>query len=291
MAREITCINEDNVQIVLRDKVTPWVLQSCEGLYEYNSPVLTLADSMTDGSIYQGSQLSQRNIILTVRDGPTSNHLNNRKLLYTVFKPKSIGTLIYKENGIRRLINYYVEKVYADSDKRSRAATISLICPDPYFYDPVEMVESMAGWVPGFEFRHEFISAGEEFGSRNQELIKKITNTNADDIGIRVSMAASGAVVNPALYHIETNTHIAVGTVSKPFTLNAGETLVITTHTGNKHIYLLSNNTYTEVNEYLSEDSDFIQLQYGDNTFGYGADSGSDYLSIEIAYRYKYLGV
>ena len=291
MAREITCINEDGVAIVLKDRFSPWELQSCEGLYESNSPITTLSDTMSDGSVYQGSKLSQRNIVLTLRDRPTGNHMTNRSLLYTVFKPKAVGTLIYTGDKVSRVINYYVEKIYIDAVKSSRMATISLICPDPYFYDPVENVVSMGGWDPLFEFSHEFTSEGEEFGSRNQELLKQIVNTNVDDIGITVVLTASGAVVNPVIYHVEQGIHIAVGTDDKPFTLNAGEKLIITTHENNKHILLASNNVVTEVNEYLSEDSDFIQLQYGVNTFGYSATAGADYLTIEIAYRYQYLGV
>lgn len=291
MAREIICINEDNVSISLKDKFTPWELQSCEGIYESNSPVNTLSDSMTDGSVYQGSKLTQRNIILTLRDRPTGNHMANRALLYTVFKPKTAGTFIYKENGVTRYAKYYVEKLYIDAIKGSRAATISLICPDPYFYDPAEMVVSMGGWIPQFEFPHEFTEDGEEFGIRDQELLKQIVNTNADDIGITLTLMGTGAIVNPVIHHLETQTHVAVGTTAKPFTLLVGEKLIITTHDNNKHIYLLSNNTLTEINEYLSEDSSFIQLQYGLNTFGYSADAGADYLSIDIAYRYQYLGV
>lgn len=289
-ARSITCINEDNVSITLTDKFSPWELQTAEGLYEMNSPVNTLANTMSDGSTYQGSQVAQRNIILTLRDAD-ENHMDNRALLYMVFKPKAKGQLRYTENDVTRIIDYYVEKAYIDAINRARAATISLICPDPYFRDQDGIVVSMADWRGQFEFEHEFTSGGEAFGYRNNEQIKTITNFNADGIGLTITLTANGSVTNPSIHHVEQQKHIYVGTNSKPFSMAAGDQLIISTHTNNKHIWKISNGATVEVNEYLSEDSDFIQLAYGDNNISYDAASGVGYLTVDIAYQYKYLGV
>ena len=45
------------------------------------------------------------------------------------------------------------------------------------------------------------------------------------------------------------------------------------------------------INEYLSEGSEFIQLQHGKNTITYTADEGINYMSVSIFYRLLYLGV
>ena len=47
----------------------------------------------------------------------------------------------------------------------------------------------------------------------------------------------------------------------------------------------------TEINEYLDEGSDFIQLVHGKNTFTYAAAAGRDYMNVTITYRFRYLGV
>ena len=46
-----------------------------------------------------------------------------------------------------------------------------------------------------------------------------------------------------------------------------------------------------KINEYLDEESEFIQLVHGRNTFIYDADGGEDYLNVTITYRFRYLGV
>lgn len=289
--RQIVCTNDENVAITLTDKFFPWELQTCEGIYEFASQVNTMDDAMTDGSIYQGSKVTKRNIVITLRDRPNADHMANRKLLYSVFKPASAGVFAYTENGETKAIEYYVEKVYIDAVKRSRAATVSLICPNPFFHDLTDTVVSMADWDSLFEFEHEFTSEGEEFATRNVERLKTIENYNADNIGVTITIKAFGAVTNPAIYHVEAQTAIKIGTTAKPLAMVSGDSVVVTTETNNKHVYLVHNDIWTEINNYLSEDTEFIQLGIGSNTFGYNALSGAENMVVSIAYRNRYLGV
>ena len=292
MARKITCKNEDGIEIVLTDAFSPFLLEGCEGIYEFRNSVSTSANTMTDGSTYQGSVTSMRNIVLTLRDKPDADHMKNRELLYNVFKPKSPGAFAYEENGVKRSVDYYVESVYVSSTERSRRATISLLCPDPFFVEPNDITVQMAGWSANFEWLHEFVDGGEEFGSRIQERIKEIENLSAaDNIGLTIEIDAAGPVTNPSIYHVEQSEAIKIGTSGNPLDLVNGDKVVITTGTNDKHVYLVSGGVKTEINEYLSEDSEFIQLMHGVNTFGYAADSGDEYMIVTISFRYKYLGV
>lgn len=292
MARKITCRNEDGIEIVLTDAFSPFLLENCEGIYEFRNNVSTSANTMTDGSTYQGSVTSMRNIVLTLRDKPNADHMKNRELLYNVFKPKSPGTFSYEENDTKRSVDYYVESVYVTSEERARRATISLLCPDPYFVEPYDISVQMAGWTALWEWQHEFVDGGEEFGSRIQERIKEIENLSAaDNIGLTIEIDAAGPVTNPSIYHVEQSEYIQIGTSGHPLELVSGDKVIITTGTNNKHVYLVSGGVESEINEYLSEDSEFIQLMHGINTFGYAADSGDANMIVTISFRYKYLGV
>ena len=77
----------------------------------------------------------------------------------------------------------------------------------------------------------------------------------------------------------------------RSFSINAGDVVIITTETNNKAVYLVRDGVKQEINEYLDEDSDFIQLQHGTNTIRYTADAGEDYLNVTVSYRFRYLGV
>jgi hypothetical protein len=248
---------------------------------------------MTDGSTYQGSTTQMRNIVLTLRDHPKADHQQNRTLLYTLFKPKSRGTLTYLEDkkAERRMIDYYVESIDIDSASRARQATVSLLCPDPFFVAPSDITVTIAGLEPKFEWDHEFFDSGEEFEVRVQEKLKTIDNTSAaDNIGMQIVIEVTGPVTNPSIYHVEQEEQITIGTAAKPLELASGDEVLITTGTNNKHVYLTHEGIKTEINEYLSENSDFIQIQRGINTIGYSADEGEEYMMIDISYRYRYMG-
>ena len=292
MNRKITCLNENNLMLTFDSSFSPWLLENCEGIYTVRNTVATSENTMTDGSTYQGSTAATRNIVLTLRDAPESDHRENRQILYTLFKKDSKGVFTYYENDIVRQINYYVEDVDIDSVPRSRRATVSLLCPDPFFADLEDISVKMAGWVAGFEWQHQFSDAGEEFGYRTAEYIKTIENESAaDHIGMTIIIEASGPATNPTITHVEQNESISVGTSGNPLQMIAGDKVIITTHTNNKHAYLYRSGVKTDINEYLSEDSEFLQIMSGNNTFGYSATSGENYLSVTISFRYRYSGV
>jgi len=291
-ARKITCTNEDNIQIILTDQFQPWMLAMCDGIYEINNNVSTSENTMTDGNTLQGSTARMRNIVLTLRDHPLGDHQENRSLLYRVFKAKKTGRFDYEEQGNIKSINYTVESVSISSEERSRIATVSLLCPDPFFTSPQDITVVMAGWVGDFEWQHEFPAAGEEFGHKVTEKLKTIENEEpVDGIGMTITIEAAGPVSNVSLTHVEQGISMEIGTTENPLDLITGDKIIITTHTNNKHVYLEQDGVRTEINGYLSEDSEFIQLMTGSNTLGYEAESGEDYLSVSISYRYRFVGV
>ncbi|MDD6561363.1 MAG: phage tail family protein [Lactimicrobium massiliense] len=290
MDRKITCTNEDNISMEFTSKFSPFLLQNCDGIYEVSNNVVTKDNTMVDGATYLGTTTKMRNIVLTLAD--RTNHVRNRNLLYQLFKPKSPGVFRYEEEDEIRTIDYYVESVVFTSVKTIRVATVSLLCPDPFFQDLEDMVVQMSGWQKLWIFPHCFKNEKEEFGKRLKEKLKAIDNGSAaDNVGITVTMTAEGPVKNPALYHVEFGEYIKIGTASKPLNLDTGDQVIITTETNKKNVYLVKDGVTTAINEYLDEGSTFIQLQSGQNSLRYEAESGEDYLNVSISFRYKYLGV
>ena len=287
--RTITCTNEDNISVIFGRSFSPFVLTDADGIYGVENDVNTSANTMTDGSTYQGTTVKMRNIVLTMHD--KDDHQTNRDLLYNLFKPKSYGTLTYKEGTVEREIKYQVEEIQIEQG-RSAKATVSLLCPDPFFTGLKDIVVSMAAWSAEFEWIHEFVDGGEEFGKRMDSRLETIDNrAAADNIGITITINANGAVKNPSVTHVENNQHITLGTTAVPFNMIFGDQVTITTETNNKHVYLERGGVKTEINEYLTEDSEFIQLMHGKNSIGYAADEGVDYMTVSIKFRYRYLGV
>ena len=292
MSRSVTCDNHNGSRMTFStDGFTPFILAATDGLYTSENNVTISDNTMTDGGTYQGMVKKKRNIVLTLMDAP-DNVFNqrNRDSLYILFAENTLGTLTYTENGNARKINYYVEKVYKGKLK-SRLITVSLICADPFFYDIDETTVQMANWIADFEFIHEFVAEGEELGHRSGERLVNIVNDTAtDNIGMTIMLEASSNVTNPRITRVESDTHIQLGSEEFPFYMVNGDVVIITTSVNDKHVYLLRGTEKTEVNEYMTEESVFIQLMRGDNHIGYTAASGDEYLSVSIQYRMKYSG-
>lgn len=290
--RKITCINEDNVSVSFDDKFSPFLLLNCDGLYSVSNNINMIENSLIDGSTFVGSMLKMRNIILTIAEN--DNHLKNRNLIYQLFKPKALGRLIYHETcgeeEISRTIDYYVESILFDSIKRVRTAQVSLLCPDPLFTDLEDIKISMSSWKRLFTFPHEFNDT--VFGKRVNEKLKSVYNDSAtDNIGIKIVITAEGNVKNPSIFHVEKNQYIKIGNSHKHLNLKYGDQVIITTETNNKNVHMIRDGNKININEYLDESTEYIQLKFGSNTFRYSAEEGENSMLVEISFKYKYIGV
>lgn len=287
--RVIRCTNEDGFFLEFAESgFGPFLLADVDGIYKAKNKVYVSENSMIDGAVYQGSVAEYRNIVLHLTD--INGYVDNRDALNRLFKEKSVGTLTFWEaDAAPRKIDYYVESLNSTGEDPYREHQVSLICPDPFFYDINASSEQMASWVGVFTFPFASPSTGFVFGYKDNSLIKKIQNDFAEDnIGITIIMSCLGGVTNPSITHIETNSSIHIGHSGKPLNLVYGDVVTITTATGNKHVTLTHEGVTSEINHFLTEDSVFIQLMRGSNSFGFGADSGVNNLTITIEYTYKY---
>lgn len=287
--RIINCTNEDGFSLTFNEKeFNPFLLAGIDGIYDSKNNVYVAENSMIDGAVYQGSVAEHRNIVLHLKD--LKDFPENRNALNRLFKEKSKGTLIFWEaDADPRKIEYYVESLESTENHDVRLHDISLICPDPFFYDLDASSEEMASWVSAFTFPFASPSTGFIFGYKDNSRIQTIQNDFAEDnIGITIIMSCLGAVANPSITHIETNSSIHIGHENKPFNMVAGDIVTITTATGNKHVTLTHEGATSEINHYLTENSVFIQLMRGSNSFGFDADSGVNNLTITLEYTYKY---
>ena len=289
--RKITCKNGQSY-LEFGNTYCPFVLMNVEGIYSINFSVNTTENSMSDGATFIGSNAQPRNIILTI--GDKDNHGVNRRKLYEVFKPRQKSTFIYEEEDgdfkEKRVIEYYTESINNNGyGKGHRVATISLICPEPMFSDNFDTNIAMTSWINKFEFMHEFKS--EEFAAKKKEKLVAIDNlSTVENIGMEISIKAEGEASNPKVYHVESDEYIQVGTPSKPLNMVYGDELIISTLKDNKNVWLIHDGVKTNVNEYIDEASNYIQLQSGSNTIRYFAEN-EDNLLVSIKFRQKYLGV
>lgn len=266
-------------------------INSIDGIYSFEGNVSTSDYSQTHGARYKSTRVPFRNIVV---NGQIYKDFNEyRQILYKVFRPDAQGEFTYFEDEKdARIANYYVEKVDIAQEHNISTFQVSLICPDPFFYNKNNIVVELAAWSSDFTFPHEFREEGEELGHRMTSMIEEIDNLNGvSGIGMEITLTATGDVINPYVYLYETGESINIGTDLNPYTLTSAKKVVINTSTGSKGIKQIIDNSELNINEYLDPESVFFQLDSGINTIGYNASSGAEYLDVRIEYRMRYLGV
>jgi hypothetical protein len=108
-----------------------------DGLDPVKATINTSAYGSIDGSSYVGSNIQNRNIVLTLKPNPDWNtwtHEKLRKLLYSYFMPKLLVRLVfYSDDSDPVEIYGFVESVENAMFSKEPTFQISIICPDPYF--------------------------------------------------------------------------------------------------------------------------------------------------------------
>lgn len=283
--KTIKCVNENGLAAVFTydHDATEYHLVSLDGVYEIKNDIQTSQNATTDGSSYSGEALQQRNIVITANI--RRNYRENRDYLSRVFKVHSKGVFYHTEDEDTRTIEYYVESINVEETGVVRAATISLICPDPYFKDAEPTHIEMAGWESGFEFELEIEEEGMEFGSRAKETIKLVDNDSTTSIGIQMTIVAEDTVINPQIMNVTTGETLKLLCKMLP-----NDKIVITTEQGNINVTLHRNGESIDYNHVVDEENDgYVQLETGRNHINYTADSGEEYMNVNFDFENRYV--
>jgi len=272
------------IELTHNDKFT---IEKITGLTPPSAEI-SVSENIGDGSEFKHERTSKRNIVIDMYiNGDVET---NRIELYNYIKNGKY-TKIYFENGKRSVwIEGYVETLEIDNFTMNTTCQISILCPDPWWKDIKEAINSINTIKGNFYFPFYTV---EPIPFSTYEIIQILNLINKGDIssGMTIEIFARGTIVNPRIYNRETTEFIGLGDSENPFTLLPNDKVVITTHTNNKKIKLIRNATETNIFNYLTPDSVFLQTEAGDNVFTYTADSGNEYIDITFKHYSQYEGV
>ncbi|MBB6716276.1 phage tail family protein [Clostridium gasigenes] len=268
----------------------PFLLAKIEGLGFPKTSILSSKAPGQDGKSYQGIFFEERIVPITgaIFGNSVEDMLTKRHELCSFLNPKIPGKLVYINDSRRYEINYIVEDLsFKDKVSELQDFLLQLYCPDPFWTDLTESKEEVALWVGNFGFDLEIPTDGIEMGHRESNLIVNILNKGDVECGMRIEFAALSTVVNPSLFDVYTRKYLKIKR-----TLNAGDKLVVNTSFSNKRVEMMkSNGTVTNVFNYIDLQSEFLQLNVGDNLLRYDAEQGIDNLEVAIYHKPLYLGV
>lgn len=165
---------------------------------------------------------------------------------------------------------------------------VNFFCADPMFYDKDETTLAIADWVPQFHFPLEIPEdEGIIMGLRTPSVIFEAVNNGATECGAVFTFIAQGTVVKPEITLINKQELIRINT-----TMQAGDTIVVSTVENEKKVVKVSGNVETNAFNLIDfVNSKFFSLSVGANFLRYGAESGSENLLVNIQYEPRYLEV
>ena len=265
----------------------PLWLDDVDGLTASDFDVQTEKANGQDGEYYKGSTANKRNIVIYawIKD----DHRAMRDRLYSFFQPRETGTLYVTDGDTTRKIDYKTEFVKIEPTGQQRKATISLICPDPLFKATEDDRVDMATWEGLIEWPNdvqEIPAAPFEMTTKTSTLVATIENTSNVARGLTVRFKATGTVINPSLFEVQTQKGFKVTAE-----MHAGDVLTVTTGLKNKRVRLTTGGEEQSANNLWVYGSTWLQAEPGDNVFRYDAESGIENLEVTVSSTPAFWGV
>jgi hypothetical protein len=237
-----------------------------------------------DGETYVSSNLDKRNIVIQGKIKDNAQY--NKPRMISILNPKLQGKLTVIDAEVTKYIKCRVEKSPSLSTDNMPKFSLSLLCPNPFFYDK-EIKVDVALWQGDFMFPLEIIEQGILLGHREPSLIVNVVNDSDLSCPLKIQFKALGTLKNPSLFNVNTREYIKINK-----TMTAGEVITIITGFGDKKIESYLNGVTSNAFMYVTDPNiTFLQLDTGDNLFRYDADQNVDNLEVSIYYSPQFLGV
>ena len=282
--------NEDGKQIIfsVNSDYHVNIKKDVRGLSDATNEIYTQRGLGQYGATVTGYQLKSRIIEIQGSFKPIDKNTVSflRQNLNNVLSPEETLEVTYDLSGNQRKISGITQEVKFDSGNIYYDFYIAILCPDPLWRDPMETATPIVSWEGAFEFPVE-ITSDWEIGRLNKQAEVNVINRGDVTCGCRIVFYATASLTNPSLKNTETEEYIKFKA-----SLSKGDKLEVTTHYRNKTAYITRANGEKEnAIQYLDPSSTFLQLEIGDNLFGYNADSGKSNLEITIYHDNLYRGV
>lgn len=266
-------------------------ISNIDGMTNGTASVSSTVISGLDGDDVTNIQTQPRPMIIDLTIKPNVEVEKAKREITKVVKLKQRGALIWTQQDRVLTITGVVESI--DMPRWNNAVVLQIIlhCACPYWEDVDAFVSQINEAIGLHYFTGNnadmlyFPESGIAFGEYDTIRTRTVFNGGDVETGIEITIKALETVTNPIIYdrygnyfgvgyemeYPSTNPNIGSAWVSKPFTMQAGETVVITTHRGNKTV----TKNGVSLFHLIRPNSKWLQLETGDNTFSINSDDES----------------
>ncbi|GLO64755.1 phage distal tail protein [Oceanobacillus kimchii] len=281
--RRLTYENARGERIVFY--LSPILIESLTGIGEVDADLQGQKSPYQDGETHLDAILQPRFIDLegSILKTDLKEMKTYRKHILRVCNPKlGLGKITLELDGDIKEI-YGVLDGAPTFPERGRDVwqkfLITWKCPDPYWRDPQEVSRALRAYEGKFTFPFTFPV---QFGIEGDVT----TLQNDGDTSTPVTISIQGPISRPMIENRTTGKHITVNT-----TLSPEEVLYIDTSRQHKHVEIYRGNHIIRAMGYLDHNSDFWELEVGDNEIRYRADEGLAEAVAAISWHNQYVGM
>lgn len=302
MIKSITVTNPKGESLVLdlfHPEKSGLIVKSITGLGPPKANINSTDLATADGALYSSARASTRNIVfnLAFMFAPTIEDV--RQKTYKYFPLKKKVTIEVQTDNRSLMTEGYVESNSPDIFSKEEGAQISILCLDPFFYDPNPTYTQFATVTPNFEFPFSNESLEDdmiEFGLINLDTRSVLDYSGDVDTGVLITVHAIGSVSGTiTIYNVETHESMKID-LSKIKTLigrdyGNGDDILISTVSGDKYVQVLHDGKYTNAIAAIEKLADWFTISVGKNIFNFTVTSGTENLAMTFSYRNAYGGI
>lgn len=255
--------------------------------------------ALVDGGIFTSSKIGTRNIVLSLRMMWDPLIEDSRLRIYKYFpikKPISLEVITDRRHAV---CHGYVESNPPDIFSSEESTQVSILCPDPFFYEMEQSIEIFSGVQPLFEFPFSNESLTEnliEFSVIHEDSRGVINYKGDADTGVLITCHVMFETVeNLTLWNTDTREHMRIDTNKiKQLTgiqYSQGDDIIINTKTGEKSVRFVHEGKTYNIISCIEKDADWFKLTAGLNTFTFVADHGESNVMMTVSYHNAYAGM
>lgn len=265
------------------------LISSIDGLGPGEADISTTELAATDGAVYNSSRLVSRNIVINIIFDELPSVEENRYLTYRFFPLKKGISLTVETDHRHLVIDGYVESNEPEIFDEREGTSISIICPNPYFYSLGTEVTVFSGIEPMFEFPFCNDSLTEKlliFGEIRTKYENVVFYEGDAETGFVMNIHFLGPASDISIYNVENRETMKIDTakieaiIGAP--IQAGDDLVISTVRGKKSLTFYQAGKSFNVLNCLDRNSDWLQLYVGLNVIAFTAVEGDSNLQFSI---------
>lgn len=279
------------------------LISKIDGITPGNVQVNSQDFAVLDGGVYNSSRMETRNITIEFYYGFNPHIESSRHLAYRYFPIKTEVRLDFLTDERNLSIWGYVESNETDIFSEQEKGQVSIVCPDPYFYEHETVVFNFGDSIPEFEFPFSNESLTEPlicFGDYGPGSIYSVDYDGDIEVGtvIRVHFLDTPTIDEISIYDISKNKKLTLNfedikTKTGVTSISKYADIVISSVRGEKDIwYERYGQRKSIIGAFDVQNFPWMYLTPGENLFGYTADDEYlDEFEISIEHRGAYGGV